>query len=50
MRVKVRLVSEEKTGTIYYTTVPKQQENKLRVRKFDRKLGRHAWFKQEKMK
>jgi len=50
-RIKIRMVSEEKTGTFYTTTINKNRlQSKLRLKKYDPKLGRHAWFKQEKMK
>lgn len=55
-RKKVRLVSEEGTGTAYPTTVKSNQQTKLRIKKYDPKAvkdgrrGAHVWFKQEKMK
>jgi large subunit ribosomal protein L33 len=50
-RIKIRLVSEEDTGTFYTTTINKNNmQNKLRIKKYDPKLGKHAWFKQEKIK
>jgi len=49
-----RLVSEEGTGVFYVTTFnPKNQlanQKKLRLKKYDWKLRKHVWFKQEKIK
>lgn len=44
---QVKLVSEEKTGFFYVTT--NTSENKLRIKKYDKKIRKHCWFKQEKI-
>ena len=49
--IKVCLVSEEGTGERYYTKVNKRtQTEKLRLRKYDKKLRKHCWFKEDKIK
>ena len=45
----VKLVSEEDTGYFYTTTKPNKGagvSEKLRMRKYDPKLGMHCWFKE----
>lgn len=50
MRDKIRLVSEEGTGTFYTTRKNKKKTpDKLRKKKFDKKLGRHCMFKEQKI-
>jgi large subunit ribosomal protein L33 len=47
----VKLVSEEDTGVFYTTTKPTKglgATNKLRLKKYDKKLRRHVWFKESK--
>ena len=47
----VKLVSEEDTGDFYTTTKPTKglgATNKLRLKKYDKKLRRHVWFKESK--
>ena len=45
--IVVRLVSEEDTGSFYMTTKnPSNVTDKLRLKKYDRKLRRMAWFKE----
>ena len=45
----VKLVSEEGTGYYYTTTKPTKgvgATEKLRLKKYDAKLGRHCYFKE----
>ena len=45
----VKLVSEEGTGDYYTTTKPTKGMKagvKLRLKKYDKKLRRHVWFKE----
>ncbi|MBC6444023.1 MAG: 50S ribosomal protein L33 [Alphaproteobacteria bacterium GM202ARS2] len=50
-KIKIRLVSSEKTGTFYVTTKnPRQTPDKLEVRKYDKALRRHVLFKEAKIK
>jgi|TARA_R110002020_G_scaffold68865_2_gene179676 large subunit ribosomal protein L33 len=45
----VKLVSEEGTGDYYTTTKPTKgpkTADKLRFKKYDKKLRRHVWFKE----
>jgi|TARA_B110001454_G_scaffold108355_1_gene101879 ribosomal protein L33 len=45
----VKLVSEEGTGDYYTTTKPTKgpkTADKLRLKKYDKKLRRHVWFKE----
>ncbi len=47
---KIKLASEE-SAYFYTTQINKaNMEGKLRLRKYDPTLKRHAWFKQEKIK
>lgn len=49
--IKICLVSEEGTGVRYYTKVNKRTATeKLRLRKYDKKLRQHCWFKEDKIK
>ena len=50
-REKIKLVSTEGTGE-YYTTVKnkKNTTDKLRIKKYDKKLRKHVEFKEEKVK
>lgn len=49
-RIKIKLVSEEATGSFYTTTKnPKNHSGKLRFKKYDPKLRRHVWFKEAKI-
>jgi len=52
--ILVGLVSEEGTGTFYVTSKNPRSETgkteKLRLRKYDKKLRKHVWFKEEKIK
>ncbi len=51
MRDKIKLVCEEGTGE-YYTTAKnkKNTPEKLRFKKYSRKLRKHVWFKEDKIK
>ncbi len=50
MRDLIRLMSEEGTGFFYTTTKNKKKSpDKLRLKKYDPKLGRHCWFKEQKI-
>ena len=50
-REKIRLVSEEGTGTFYTTTKNKRtMTGKFSIKKFDKKLGKHCMFKEAKIK
>ena len=50
-REKIRLVSEEGTGTFYTTTKNKRtMTGKFSIKKFDKKLGKHCMFKAAKIK
>ena len=50
-KIKIRLVSSEKTGTFYVTTKnPRQTPDKFEVRKYDKALRRHVLFKEAKIK
>lgn len=45
----VKLVSEEGTGDYYTTTKSTKGQKagvKLRLKKYDKKLRRHVWFKE----
>lgn len=44
---QIRLVSQEKTGCFYVTT--NTSDNKLKLKKYDKKLRKHCWFTQEKI-
>lgn len=47
----IRLVSEEGTGEFYTTDKNKSNTpDKLRFKKYDKKLRRHVWFKEAKIK
>ena len=50
-REKIKLVSTEGTG-VYYTTHKnkKNTTDKLRIKKYDKKLRKHVEFKEEKIK
>lgn len=51
MREKIKLVSEEGTGEYYTTTKNKRtMPEKLRLKKFDKKLRKHVYFKEAKIK
>lgn len=49
--IKIRLISEEGTGTFYVTKKnPRTMTEKMRVRKYDKKLRRHCTFIEGKIK
>ena len=49
--IKIRLVSEEKTGFFYVTKKnPRNQPEKLIVSKYDPVLRKHCMFKETKIK
>lgn len=51
VRIKVKMESEEGTGTFYTTSKnPRTNTEKMRLRKYDPKLRRHVWFKEKKIK
>jgi len=50
MRKIIKLECEEGTGEYYTTTVHERAPEKLRRRKYSRKLRRHAWFVEKKIK
>ncbi len=51
MRDKIKLVCEEGTGEYYTTTKNKKNTpEKLRFKKYSRKLKKHVWFKEDKIK
>jgi large subunit ribosomal protein L33 len=51
IREKIRLISEEGTGYFYTTTKNKRTTpEKLRMKKYDPVVRRHAWFKEAKIK
>jgi len=51
MRENIKLQSEEETGVFYTTTKEKRNTpGKIRLRKYDKKLRRHVWFKEVKLK
>jgi large subunit ribosomal protein L33 len=49
-RIIIKLVSEAGTGS-YYTTMKNKRTSpeKLRLKKFDRKIRQHVWFKETKV-
>ncbi|MBC6497181.1 MAG: 50S ribosomal protein L33 [Alphaproteobacteria bacterium GM7ARS4] len=50
-KIKIRLVSSEKTGTFYVTTKnPRQTPEKLSLKKYDPVVRRHVVFKEAKIK
>lgn len=50
-REKVKLVSEEGTGEYYTTDKNKRNTpDKLRFKKYDKKLRKHVMFKEDKIK
>jgi large subunit ribosomal protein L33 len=50
-RILVRMNSSEGTGSYYTTTVnPRNTTEKLKIKKYDRKLRRHVIFVQDKIK
>ncbi|MGB0935772.1 MAG: 50S ribosomal protein L33 [Alphaproteobacteria bacterium] len=49
--INIRLVSDAGTGFFYITTKnPKKKPEKLELRKYDPKLGKHTMFKEKKEK
>ncbi|MBX9705640.1 MAG: 50S ribosomal protein L33 [Gammaproteobacteria bacterium] len=55
VREKVRLESEAGTGTFYTTTINARKraaegKEKLSIKKFDKKTGKHEIFKEKKIK
>ena len=51
MRDKVKLVCEEGTGEYYTTTKNKKNTpEKMRFKKYSKKLRKHVWFKEDKIK
>lgn len=49
--VEIKLESSEKTGTFYVTKKnPKTKTEKMKVRKYDRKLRKHVEFVEKKIK
>lgn len=49
--IKIRLNSEEGTGTFYVTKKnPRTMTEKMRKRKYDKKLKRHCMFVEGKIK
>lgn len=49
--LKIRLVSEEKTGYFYVTTKnPRNSPEKMLVRKYDPVIRKHCLFKEAKIK
>lgn len=49
--VKIKLVSTEKTGTFYTTTVNKKtRKEKMEKMKYDPRIRKHVLFKEEKIK
>lgn len=50
-RELIKLVSSEGTGTFYTTKINKRtMTGKLKRKKYDRKLRKHVWFTQDKIK
>ena len=50
VRIKIRLVSEAKTGYFYTTTKNKKTgTGKLRLKKYDPVVRKHVWFKESKI-
>ncbi|MAJ81756.1 MAG: 50S ribosomal protein L33 [Legionellales bacterium] len=50
-RINIKLVSSEKTGVFYTTSVnQRNNEGKLKLKKYDKKLRRSVWFNEEKLK
>lgn len=51
MREKIKLESEEGTG-VFYTTYKEKKNTpgKIRLKKYDKKLRKHVWFKEVKLK
>ena len=51
MREKIKLVSTAGTGYFYTTTKNKRKHpDKLRLKKYDPKVGKHVEFVEEKLK
>lgn len=48
-RDKIKLVSSENTG-VFYTSSKKKGEEKLQLKKYDRKLRKHVTFKESKLR
>ena len=50
-RILVRMNSTGDTGEYYTTTVnPRNQEGKLKIKKYDKKLRKHVIFEEGKVK
>ena len=51
LSIKIKLVSQEKTGFFYTTRKnPRNQTEKMEMRKYDPKLRKHVLFREAKIK
>lgn len=46
----IRMISEAETGTFYVTKVGSKKGKKLTLKKYDKKVRKHVWFKEHKIK